>query len=78
MRTLTDATLFVVKGPRGAYFAVRENETGAVVTERTEMAAMSVANEKDLLVVDRREIGHSELLALMASRYEERVTATGS
>lgn len=71
MRTLTDATLFVVNGPRGAYFAVRENETGAVLTERTETAAMSMANEKDLLVVDRREIAHAELLALMASRYQE-------
>jgi hypothetical protein len=71
MRTLTDATLFVVDGPRGAYFAVRENETGAVLTERTETAAMSMANEKDLLVVDRREIGHAEMLALMASRYQE-------
>jgi hypothetical protein len=72
MRTLTDATLFVVNGPRGAYFAVRENETGAILTERTEMAAMSMANEKDLLVVDRREIGHAELLAMMAARYEEK------
>jgi hypothetical protein len=72
MRTLTDATLFVVDGPRGAYFAIRENETGTVLTERTELAAASLANEKDMIIVDRREIGHAELLAMLGSQCEER------
>ena len=69
MRTLTDATLFTVNGPRGCYYAVRNHDTGAVLTERTESAA-ALANEKDLLIVEQREIGHAELLEMMASRAE--------
>jgi hypothetical protein len=72
MRTLTDATLLIVKGPKGAYFAIQDNDTGLVLTERTEQAAAALANEKDMLVVDRREISHDQLLALTNSRCEER------
>ena len=70
MRTLTDATLLVVNGPRGAYFAILDNESGAVLTERTEHAAAALANEKDMVIVDRREVSHAELLKMMAARYE--------
>lgn len=70
MRTLTDATLLVVNGPRGPYYAILENETGAVLTERTEHAAAAMANEKDMVIVDRREVSHAELLRMMASRYD--------
>jgi hypothetical protein len=75
MRTLTDATLLVVNGPRGAYFAILDNESGAVLTERTEHAAAALANEKDMLIVDRREISHAELLRMMAARYDDQVAA---
>ena len=68
MRTLKDATLFTVSGPRGTYFAVRDQESGAVLTERTESAAAAMADERDLLIVDRREISHAELIGMMASR----------
>ncbi|HEY2586314.1 MAG TPA: hypothetical protein VGI81_11175 [Tepidisphaeraceae bacterium] len=70
MKTLTDATLLVVSGPRGAYFAILDNESGTVLTERTEHAAAALANEKDMVIVDRREIGHAELLRMMAARYD--------
>ena len=65
MRTVTDATLYVVKGPRGPYYAIRENESGAVVTEGTEQAAAALANEKDLVLVERREISHEDLLKML-------------
>ena len=71
MRTLTDATLFTVNGPRGSYYAVRNHDTGTIVTERTESAAASLANEQDLLIVDQREISHAELLDMMAARCAE-------
>ena len=70
MKTLTDATLLVVNGPRGAYFAILDNESGSVLTERTEHAAAALANEKDMVIVDRREISHAELLRMMAARYD--------
>lgn len=68
MKTLTDATLYIVNGPRGPYYAVHEHETGAVLTERTESAAIALANEKDLLIVDRQQISHAGMLELMAAR----------
>lgn len=64
MRTLTNATMFVVNGPRGAYYALRDDDAGTIVTERTEQAAAALANEKDMLIVDRREISHAELLKM--------------
>jgi hypothetical protein len=76
MRTLTDATLFTVNGPRGCYYAVRSHDTGTVLTERTESAAAALANEKDLLIVEQREISHAELLEMMAARAEEGGVAT--
>jgi hypothetical protein len=66
MRTVIDATLYVVKGPKGPYYAIRENDSGLVVTERTEQAAAALANEKDMIVVDRREISHEELVKILA------------
>ena len=71
MRTLTDATLLTVNGPRGAYFAIQDNDTGMVLTERTEQAAAALADEKDMLIVERRQITHDELLAMMSSRCPE-------
>ena len=68
MRTLTDATLFTVNGPRGCYFAVRNHDTGVILTERTESAAAGLANESDLVIVDQREISHAELLEMTAAR----------
>lgn len=72
MRTLTDATLLTVNGPRGAYFAIQDNDTGMVLTERTEQAAAALADEKDMLIVERRRVTHEELLAMTNSRCEER------
>jgi len=66
MRTVTDATLYVVQGPRGPYFAIVENDSGVVITEGTEQAAAALANEKDLVLVDRREISHDELLTVLS------------
>ena len=71
MRTITDATLYTVKGPRGAYYAIREKETGMVLTERTEQAAMAMANERDMIISDRQEISHADLLAMMADRCKD-------
>lgn len=68
MRTLTDATLYTVNGPRGAYYAVRNHDTGAVFTEPTESAAAAVANEQDLVIVDTITVSHSELLSIISSR----------
>ena len=68
MRTLTDATLYTVNGPRGSYFAVRNHDSGSVLTERTESAAAALANEQDLLIVDQCEISHAQLLEMMAAR----------
>jgi hypothetical protein len=76
MKTLTDATLLVVNGPRGAYYAILDNESGAVLTERTEHAAAALANEKDMVIVDRKEVSHAELLRIMAARYERTESAT--
>jgi hypothetical protein len=70
MKTLSDATLLVVNGPRGPYYALLDNESGAVLTERTEHAAAALANEKDMVIVDRREVTHAELLKMMAARYD--------
>jgi len=66
MRTVTDATLYVVKGPRGPYYAIVENDSGEVIKEATEQAAAAIANERDLILVDRREITHDELTAMLA------------
>jgi hypothetical protein len=41
-----------------------------VITERTEHAAAVLANEKDLVIVDRREISHDQLLVMISSRFE--------
>jgi hypothetical protein len=68
MRTVTDATLYVVNGPKGSYFAIEENDTGAVLTARTEQEAAKLANDKDMIIVDRREISHTKLLSLTLSR----------
>lgn len=70
MRTLTDATLLTIDGPKGAYYAVLDHATGTVLTERTEHAAAALANEKDMVIVDRRQITHAELLRMMTARYE--------
>jgi len=75
MRTVIDATLYVVKGPKGPYCAIRENDSGLVVTERTEQAAAALANEKDMIVVDRREISHDELLKMLARHDANEVAA---
>jgi hypothetical protein len=71
MRTLTNATMFVVNGSLGAYFALRDDDSGEVLTERTEKAAAALANVKDMLIVDRREISHAELLKMMGKPVEE-------
>lgn len=75
MKTLTDATLYTVNGPRGPYYALHERETGAVLTERTESAAMALANDKDMLIVERQEISHAGILELMAARSQNAETA---
>jgi hypothetical protein len=72
MRTVSDATLLVVDGPRGPYYAIMQNATGTVLTERTEQAAASLANDKDMVIVERREVSHAELLRLMNDRYDRR------
>ena len=36
---MTPATFYIVNGPRGVYYAVRNHHTGKVWTERTELAA---------------------------------------
>jgi len=71
MKTLTDATLYTVAGPRGTYFAVRSHDTGAILTERTEAAAAAMANEQDFVIVDQLEITHAELLEMMSARSVE-------
>lgn len=68
MRTLTDATLYTVTGPRATYYALRIHDTGAILTERTESAAAAIANEQDLVIVDQLQITHAELLDMMAAR----------
>ena len=68
MRTLTDATLFTVNGPRGCYYAIRNHVTGAVLTERTDSAAAALANENDLVIAEQREISHAELLEMLSAR----------
>lgn len=67
MRTLTDATLYVVDGPHGPYYAIRDNESGRIVTERTEQAAARIANQTDMVIVDRVHITHAKLLAMTGS-----------
>jgi len=69
MKTLTDATFYTVTGPTGTYYAVRDHDTGAVLTERTETGAAALANEKDLLIVERGIIDHARLMQMMASRF---------
>src|SRR5205807_2995981 len=78
MRTLTDATLYTVNGPRGSYYAIRNHDTGSVLTERTESAAAALANEQDLVIVDQREISHAELLEMMASRCADGAVRLGT
>lgn len=68
MRTLTDATMFVVDGPRGVSYALQDNDTGDIIVEDTEQAAAAQANEKDMLIVDRRQISHGELQKLLGKR----------
>ena len=68
MKTLINATLFVVKGPKGPYYAICDQDSGAVFTERTEQAAITRANEMDMILVDRQEVSHAEMLKLTAER----------
>ena len=77
MRTLSDATLYTVNGPRGTYWAIRCQETGAVWTERTESAAAALADEHDLIVVNREDISHAMLLEMMAERARQESAAGG-
>lgn len=77
MRTLTDATMFVVNGPRGMCYALQDNDTGVIVVEDTEQAAAALANEKDMLIVDRREISHAELQKMLGKRAAEQVGRSG-
>lgn len=67
--------MFVVNGPRGPYYALKDNDTGAVVTESTEQAAAALANEKDLLIVDRREISHADLVKMLGKPAPQHVGA---
>jgi hypothetical protein len=68
MKTLINATLFVVKGPKGPYYAICDQDSGAVFTESTEQAAVTRANEMDMILVDRQEVGHAEMLKLTSER----------
>ena len=68
MKTLINATLFVVKGPKGPYYAICDQDSGAVFTERTEQAAITRANEMDMILVDRQEISHAAMLKLTSQR----------
>ena len=70
MRTITDATLYTVTGPRTTYYALRNHDTGAIQTERTEAAAAAIANEQDFVIVDQVQITHGKLLEMMAARSE--------
>ena len=71
MRTITDATLYTVTGPRGTYYALRDHDSGTILTERTPSAAIALANEKDLIVVERLEIEHAELLEMVSTQYAD-------
>lgn len=75
MRTLTDATLFTVNGPHGCYYALRNHDTGAVMTERTESAAAALANEHDLVIAEQRIVSHAQLLEMMESRSADSAAA---
>ena len=68
MTTVTDAILYVVNGAKGCYYAIHETDTGAVLTARTEQEAAKLANDKDMIIVDRREITHTKLLSMTMAR----------
>ena len=74
MRTISDATLYTVIGPRGTHYAVRNHDTGEIWTERTELAAAALGNEHNLVIVEREEIPHHKLLDMMAARAQEEQT----
>lgn len=63
---MTPATLYTVNGPRGVYYAVRNNLTGKIFTERTDVNARQQAEEEGLAIVADARVTHMQLLDLMA------------
>ena len=61
----TRGVLYTVRGPRAVYYALRNEETGRVWTERTELAARDQANELAITIVNEAEITQDELVRLM-------------
>ena len=62
---MTPATFYVVNGPRGVYYAVRNHATGKIWTERTELAAEQQASDEGLALIESKTLAHSQLLDLM-------------
>lgn len=62
---MAKATFYVVNGPRAVYYAARNQETGKVWTERTELAARTQGAEEGLEWVEELTISHAQLLDLM-------------
>ncbi|HEY8751789.1 MAG TPA: hypothetical protein VIM11_27660 [Tepidisphaeraceae bacterium] len=54
--------LYMVRGPRGSYYAVHDPGSGRVFTERTDHAARAQAQELGLIVMSAEEVSHQELL----------------
>jgi len=65
---MTPATFYIVNGPRGEYYAVRNHVTGKVWTERTELAACQQAQDEGLALVAGEKISHARLVELMISQ----------
>ena len=64
---MTPATFYIVNGPRGIYYAVRNHTTGKIWTERTELAAQQQARDEGLALIESQTLNHSQLLDLMIS-----------
>jgi hypothetical protein len=65
---MTPATFYIVNGPRGEYYAVRNHVTGKFWTERTELAARQQAQDEGLALVAGENITHARLVELMISQ----------
>ena len=65
---MAPATFYIVNGPRGEYYAVRNHQTGKVWTERTESAAKQQASDENLALVATETIDHRHLLDLMVAQ----------
>ncbi|HZL37000.1 MAG TPA: hypothetical protein VFC78_16895 [Tepidisphaeraceae bacterium] len=62
---MAEADLYTVRTSHGTVYAIVDPTSGAVWTERTEAAALRLAEERGIPVGFKGEIAHSDLLRLM-------------